>query len=494
MAPYQATAASGNQDLPPTRKRRRRALFSSSKKPDGQTLCLLLRLIVSVDLSGVRMGLESGANVAQVSVCARSGDILLGLDVFPKLAPVADDEAWLEGDVWHMADPDDRCGKSGELWLAVLQGPLLRYLSEDDPDELILPDPGDPQIHEEELAREVPLKPRHAPRVMMVAAVYELLSQAYCYVNSPAYRALLGDPQRHREIRSLSLSFPSGMIQQERERFQLQIQKAVDLFAVTIGRSQSHRPVASLSIDEASAVHLTYIWSELQMLNRDVRLWFQCVGRERPAAGDGADVSAASTPRSPSRPPTPVRRPPGRAAHTEAADVDKREVRIACIDIGGGTSDLMIARYTNTGGVVDRIDGEVLHRDGISLAGDQLVKRLLERIVVPHFADRVGMQSDEVARLFGPELPINRAFRAQRISWINRLFVPLAQAYLQNAVDENVEQPVSHDDGLYVSQEVVDKFEATVNTIYKAGSFNIRQPLDLYYDPTRFEEVIHEVS
>jgi len=463
----------------------KKGLFSSSKKPDGQTLFVTPRLFQ--DLSGVRMGLESEDVAQAVRV---EGDILLGMSS-PKRYLWADDEAWLEGDVWHMADPDDRCGTHN--YAAVLQGPLLRYLSEDDPDELVLPDPGDPQIHEEELAREVQLKPRHAPRVMMVAAVYELLSQAYCYVNSPAYRALLGDPQRHREIRSLSLSFPSGMIQQERARFQLQIQKAVDLFAVTIGRSQSHRPVASLSIDEASAVHLTYIWSELQMLNRDVRLWFQCVGRERPAVGDGADVSAASIPRSPSCPPTPVRRPPGRAAHTEVADVDKREVRIACIDIGGGTSDLMIARYTNTGGVVDRIDGEVLHRDGITLAGDQLVKRLLERIIVPHFADRVGMQSDEVARLFGPELPINRAFRSQRISWINRLFVPLAQAYLQNAVDENVEHPVSHDDGLYVSQEVVDKFEATVNTIYKAGSFNIRQPLDLYYDPTRFEEVIHEV-
>jgi hypothetical protein len=473
----------------------KRGLFGGSKKPDGQTVFVTPRLFQ--DLSAIRMGLEAEEVAQRVRT---EGDILLGLSS-PKRYLWADDEAWLEGDVWNMCDPDDRCATHN--YVSLLQGPLIRYLAEDDPDELILPDPADPQIREEELAREVPLKPRHAPRVMMVAAIYELLSQAYCYVNSPAYRALLGDPQRHREIRSLSLSFPSGMIQQERERFQKQVEKAVDLFSVTIGRSQAHRPVAMLSIDEASAVHLTYIWSELQMLNRDVRLWFQCVGRERSEAADAADTAtaatAAATPpaaaatRATSRPVPPVRRPPGRAGKPDAAPTDKREVRIACIDIGGGTSDLMIARYTNVGGVVDRIDGEVLHRDGISLAGDQLVKRLLEKIIVPHFGDCVGMGPDEVAKLFGPEVPGNRSFRASRISWINRLFVPLAQAYLRHAVDGNVEEPISHDDGLQVSQEVVEAFEATVNTIYRAGMFNIRQPLELYYEPGRFEEVVHEV-
>ena len=63
---------------------------------------------------------------------------------------------------------------------------------------------------------------------------------------------------------------------------------------------------------------------------------------------------------------------------------EDREVRIACIDIGGGTSDLMIARYSLAAGAVDTISGEMLHRDGISHAGDQLVKRLLERVIVPH--------------------------------------------------------------------------------------------------------------
>ena len=465
-----------------TEQAAKKGLFGSSKKVDAQTVFFTPRIFQ--DLSGVRMGLEAD-DIAQA--VRAEGDILLGLSS-PKRYLWAEDESWLDGDLWQMCDPDDRCGSHN--YYSLLQGPLIRYLSQDDPDELLLPNPADSEIHDDELAREFPLKPRHAPRMMMTAAIYELLSQAYCYVNSPAYRSLLGDPHRHREIHSVALTFPSGMIQQERERFQKQIEKAIDLFAVSIGRSQAQRPVASLSIDEASAVHFTYIWSELQMLNREVTLWFETVGRAR--SSENADTPSATPPLAiPSA--TSARRPPVRGGRVETAPAGMLEVRIACIDIGGGTSDLMIARYTHVGGIVDRIDGEVLHRDGISLAGDQLVKRVLERIIVPHFADRIGMGPDEVAKLFGPELPGNRSFRAQRISWVNRLFVPLAQAYLRHAVDENTDDPISHDDGLHVSQDVVDAFETAVNGIYQAGMFNIRQPLDLYYEPEQFDTVIHEV-
>jgi hypothetical protein len=464
------------------------------KRPEESSTFVWPRLFQ--DLSAVRMGREA-EDVAEA--IRTEGDILIGLSS-PKRYLWADDAIWLEGDVWHMADPDDRCGTHN--YVAVLQGPLIRHLAENDPDELHLPAPEETQISEEDVSRETPSKPRHAPRSMMVAALYELLVQAYSYVNSSTYRTLMGDPNHHREVRSLSLSFPSGMIQQERERFQKQVEKAVDLFSATLGRTQTRRPIGKLTIDEASAVHLTYIWSELQLLDRNVRLWFQMVGRERGAAGAktpaAAPAAAMKAPPPPTRPGTarpPAPRPPARpgAPRPDATDSSRREIRVACIDIGGGTSDLMIARYVSGGGAVDRIDGEILHRDGISVAGDQLVKRLLERIVVPHFAERIGFGPDEVARFFGPESPMNRAFRAQRINWVNRMFVPLAQAYLQYAVNDYRDAPITHHDGQTVSIEVVDSLQTTINKIYQAGMFDVKQPLELYYDPTVFDQVVHEV-
>ena len=85
----------------------------------------------------------------------------------------------------------------------------------------------------------------------------------------------------------------------------------------------------------------------------------------------------------------------------EFGDVTK-EIRIACIDVGGGTTDLMIAKYNFESKIDDSIRGEVLHQDGIYLGGDQLVKRLLETIIVPQFADVLGLEDEDVQLLFGP--------------------------------------------------------------------------------------------
>ena len=123
----------------------------------------------------------------------------------------------------------------------------------------------------------------------------------------------------------------------------------------------------------------------------------------------------------------PPKRRPGAPTESESFGDPASEIRIACIDVGGGTTDLMIARYNFESKIDDSIRGAVLHQDGIALGGDQLVKRLLETIIVPAFAEAVGLEDEDIQFLFGPEVPKNREFRAQRVSWINRFFVPLAQ-------------------------------------------------------------------
>ena len=494
-------------------------LGMGKKRPQGLTRTVFVTPRLFQDLSAVRMGQEAD-DVTQVM--QTDGTVLTGVSS-PKRYLWADDDSWLQGAIWHMADPDDRL--ETRRYAATLQGPLLRYLEEEDPDELELPPLESDEISDEELSREIPYKPHHAPRSLMVAALYEMVAQAYTYVNSVAYRSMTGEQGRPREIRNLTLTYPSGMITPERERFRLQAQKAIDLFRATLGRTQRNHPTLTLSIDEASAVHLTYLWSELQLVDRDPRLWFSLVGHEpieeeiekseesteeqaAPAIGPGS-----RSPGGPGKPPGMVRPPstlkpggpmgPGRpgaptapappAVVTGSEDEEYREVRIACIDIGGGTSDLMIARYELAAGAVDTISGEMLHRDGISHAGDQLVKRLLERVIVPYFSDRVGMQPEEREILFGVEVPRNRHFRAERILWINRLFVPLAQAYLQNAVDENPQTIISHTDPDYVDPEIVQSLQDRIDAEFKTGTISVFQDLGLAYDQAVFEPVVHEV-
>ncbi|MGA2063651.1 MAG: virulence factor SrfB [Thermoguttaceae bacterium] len=443
------------------------------------------------DLSMVRLGREADD---VVQVMRAEGDIRTGVSS-PKRYLWADDASWLEGANWHMADPADRC-RTG-VYAAPLRGPFLRYVHEDDRDFLL--QEGEPQ--EDEYATDSPLKPRHAPRVLMTAALYEMLCQAYTYVNSLGYRNASGEAGRPREIRTLTLSFPSGMIQDEQRRFAAQAQKAVNIFAATLGKNQRCKPEMSLGIDEASACHLTYIWSELRMLGQDPRLWFATMrqdrGKKKPkveeapepvAAAPAARRRALPRPGSP-RPGAPRR--PG-APEPEAFGDEANEIRIACIDIGGGTTDLMIARYNFESKIDDSIRGQVLHQDGISLGGDQLVKRLLETIVLPAFADSIGLEEEDVQLLFGPEVPRNREFRANRVHWMNRLFVPLAQAYLVNAGDD-VSDPITHTDPELVDPVVVESLQKVFDRLRGPGYYNAQQELNLVFDRTAFESVVYDV-
>lgn len=441
------------------------------------------------DLSMVRMGREAD-DVTQVMRV--EGDVRTGVSS-PKRYLWADDDSWLEGANWYMADPSDRC-RTG-AYAAPLRGPFLRYIHEDDRDFLLDEGP----VKEERLASEVPIKPRHAPRTLMTAALYEMLCQAYTYVNSVPYRNRSGEGGRTREIRTLTLSYPSGMIQEERQRFEAQAKKAIRIFTLTLGRQQRVVPELNLNIDEASACHLTYIWSELRMLGQDPRLWFATLRQDRgdqpkpavpeplhtPAAG-----SAARRRVGPGIPRPGAQRP---MEPVEPILDPANEIRIACIDIGGGTTDLMIARYNFQSKIDDSIHGQVLHQDGISLGGDQLVKRLLEVIIVPAFADALGLEDEDVQLLFGPEVPRNREIRSQRIHWVNRLLVPLAQAYLRAAAEDASGETISHTDPEVVDPSVVDSLQQVVDKFRGPGYYNIQQDLAMKFDKTTFEGVVHDV-
>ncbi len=447
------------------------------------------------DLSMVRLGREAD-DVTQVMRV--DGDFRIGLSS-PKRYLWAADASWLEGANWHMADPADRC-QSG-TYAAPLRGPYLRFVHEDDRD-FLLDEDGPP---EKDFASEAPHKPRHAPRAMMTAALYELLCQAYSFVNSPGYRSASGDAGRSREIRTLTLTYPSGMIEEEQRRLAAQAQKAINIFALTLGKHQRVEPELNLSIDEASAVHLTYIWSELRLLGQDPRLWFAVLRQDRgepvkPQAQQPPAEVVAPAARRRGRP-GGVQRPGGAPPRRRAASAKKEEefgdaaneIRIACIDVGGGTTDLMIARYNFESKIDDAIRGYVLHQDGIALGGDQLVKRLLETVIVPTFAEVLALEDEDVQFLFGPEVPKNREFRAQRVNWINRLFVPMAQAYLNNAVDDITDEPISHADPEIVDPAVLDSLQQVFDKLRGPGYYNVQQELELYLDRTEFEGVVHDV-
>ncbi|QDU95125.1 virulence factor SrfB [Lignipirellula cremea] len=473
-----------------------KGLFGSKQVKREREITVVPKLFE--DLSMARMGRE----VDDISQMMHSkGDYRTGVSS-PKRYLWAFDDSWLEGAFWYMADPHDRCNT--DTFGAKVQGKLLEFMHEDDRDFLLELDPEKP-IKENMLASGSPNRPRHAPRCMMTLAIYEMLCQAFSYTNSLGYRSRTSEEARSRELRSLTMTYPSGMYQEERERFKKQAQKAIEIFSRTVGRFQAQAPSLTFSIDEASAVHLTYIWSELRMLGQDPRLWFQALSRvhsptglgsDPPSETEGEDASgmvAAGRRRSRNKPGRPGAATLSSGDPGEADSGPQQEIRMACIDIGGGTTDLMIARYRFQEGIDDSIEGKVLHQDGISVAGDQLVKRMLEKIIVPHLADVLGLEEEDIQLLFGPEVPKNRGFGSTRIDWVNRLFVPLAQRYLQYAVEDVTDEEISHTDPELVDPVVAESLQQVCNRLRGSGYYNVQQDLGLMYEKEKFEDVVHEV-
>ncbi|MBU6174493.1 MAG: virulence factor SrfB, partial [Planctomycetes bacterium] len=367
-----------------------------------------------MDLSQIRLGKESGELSLIMQIDGKVSTALSS----PKRYLWAKDASWLDGSIWHMADPAGRFDEKRHS--ATLRGPMLRYVSESGDEEPVEP-----------IYDDFPHRPCYSPRTVMMGALYEILTQAYSYVNSPSYRLAAGYSNRARRLRSISMTFPSGMVREEREELKRQADRAAQLFYQTSGRAQGIAPEFHLSIDEASAAHLTYMWSEIQKLGKKPKLWFDLMARsqksddEIPAPSPGAaskqsdatdranlsGYGASSTAEAKGRP-RPQRSATGGARGASGAP--SNVVKIACIDIGGGTSDLMIAEYecvTQAGGT--QIHGKTLYRDGIYVAGDQLIKRVLERVVVPALQHAIGIEQVDLIRLFGPEVTgSNSEFRA----------------------------------------------------------------------------------
>jgi hypothetical protein len=425
------------------------------------------------DWSMARLGREA------TDILQLVGDPKLLAVSSPKRFLWAADTDWLGGRIWSMAEPYDVRPSGSRLYYQPLSGDLLSYIDANDDDAIL-------KAASAAAFTRYPTPPltQHVPRSFMVAALYEILAQAYAYVNSDTYLDNAGSRDRPRRIRTLALSYPSGMVYEERERYRLQASKAARIFSWTVGRGQSppfkadvpeaNAPEVAMTIDEASAAQLSYVWSALKKVGEDPEILSGVISRDH--ANDPGQNPEQENP-----------------SNNNAAQRNlKRLGRFACIDIGGGTTDIMIADYHfRWGGVARQVEYEILFRDGISRAGDYLTKLLLEDVIVPEFVRTVNIDPVTARILFGEETPANRPFRELRIQWLNRLWVPLAEAYLDCAAIGNATQAVSH---FYhgapplVDSAIVESLEREIEERF--GYHDLRVEMNLRFREDVFESLV----
>ncbi|MGC2857737.1 virulence factor SrfB [Novispirillum sp. DQ9] len=188
---------------------------------------------------------------------------------------------------------------------------------------------------------------------MMMFLLSEVIAQALVHVNSPAQRGDRANSDIPRQLRHIILTVPTAMSITERRIFTRWAEWAVTIVWRALGwdggagGATGFRapPQVRCEWDEASTTQMVWLYNEVaEKFAGDIGAAFATLGRRRSASGDG-----------------------------------RPSLRVASLDIGGGTTDLIITTYFDrTQGAAGVIEPRQDFREGFMFAGDDILKAVIE--------------------------------------------------------------------------------------------------------------------
>lgn len=255
--------------------------------------------------------------------------------------------------------------------------------------------------------------PDHPRLACMVWSIVDLLEQAFRQINSPQWRAVQAQAPNHarrRTIGSLVLTYPAGLHSKEIENFERAARFACktwsqfrscpgdyceDADSVSVDDAYGVPcPRVQMICDEGMAIQLCWLYGESVHRFAVPKLLVESLGRVR----DGVPT-----------------------------------LRLASIDIGGGTVDLAIADYS----VLDDLPATVafkcdrLFHDSISRAGDDILRGILEDFAFPTIRREFGCSANAWNRVFASAVGPDDETKELRRRLVRGLWVPLAMALLE---------------------------------------------------------------
>ena len=251
------------------------------------------------------------------------------------------------------------------------------------------------------------IRPRFSRSALCGFMRAALIAPALTQLNDPAGRARRAQADQPRRLRRIILSLPTATSAQEQAIIRSRAEGALELIWLILGidgetSTTSARPELVVDWDEASCTQLVYLYGEVtRKFDGRIDTFLRLKGRERPGPNGG--------------PPAP-------------------SLRLACIDIGGGTTDLMITTYR---GEMNRVlHPEQTFREGFRVAGDDLVHRVVTAIILPLIEDSITAAggryvAEKMRALFGGDIGGQDQQVAQRRRQFSaRVLAPLAEAAL----------------------------------------------------------------
>lgn len=262
---------------------------------------------------------------------------------------------------------------------------------------------------------ENPQHPGFPRREAMVWAALSILENAYREITSFKWRErdVRGITRR---LKTISLTFPSGWVADELKAYVRAWNRAADIFALThFENAKASRPEIRLEVDEAVASQLPFVYSEISRLSSDssVASWIQLFGK--------GEV-----------------------------------VRVMTIDVGGGTMDVSVVEYRDryAGDCTiagNHLDYKLLFRDCNTNAGDNAVKCIIERLVLPGIWDCCDSlngdeEKKEQFKAFWEKVPAQAADREKRSRITKLVFLPISRKWLA-CLSEQTDKYIKNDEG-----------------------------------------------
>ena len=195
-------------------------------------------------------------------------------------------------------------------------------------------------------------EPLYSRSSIMTFVLSEVLLQALTLMNSPQQRGRRAHAETPRRLRRIVLTLPTGMPLAERLIFRKRAEAARDLVWMMMGWKlddpAAPGPRVLTDWDEASCTQLVYLYTEVaRNFGGDARRFFQVTAKPRGKVWDG-------------------------------------KLNIASIDVGGGTTDLIINSYGLEGaGTSVTLFPEQRFREGFNVAGDDILLRVVQGHVLP---------------------------------------------------------------------------------------------------------------
>ncbi len=284
----------------------------------------------------------------------------------------------------------------------------------------------------------------YSRRSLMTFSFLEMLAQARCQINSPEYRNYHGKVNMPRRIRRIMITCPTTMSKTERFALVNCARDAQKLISNFYGETE---PVEIVPLyknrnddepvwyyDEATCSQLVYMYAEVGYKYKgNCDEFFKLYGKEK----DG-----------------------------------KPCLTVGSLDIGAGTSDLMICDYSYNKSPVTTLIPDPVFYDSFYYAGDDMLKALIQGIIIEGENSAIrknlpDMPAEEFRQLmkdfFGHDYAeLSMHNRIMRRDFNLQVSVPLMYYFLQLLADGSADCTVHYKDvweGNEPNEMVLQRFE-----------------------------------